>query len=212
MTQPVIAVDMARAARLSGISERTLRHWESQGIFSASYIDPSPRVPFRRIYSFRDLVSLRALGQIRRQLGVSLQEIKRAGDYLSQFYESPWSELRFGVLNKRLVFRDPKSGKWIGGTGQGVLELDMKDIPQEIERQLPSIAERDPSMHGEITRNRYVHQNKHIIAGTRIPTSTIWVFHEDGYTNEQIQDEFPYLTAADIEVAIAFERNRRKAA
>ena len=212
MTTPIVAVDTATAAKLSGISERMLRHWESSGVFSASYVDPSPRVPFRRIYSFRDLVSLRALAQIRRQLRVSLQEIRQAGDYLSRFYESPWSELRFGVLNKRLVFRDPITQKWTGGTGQGVLELDLQGIPQEIEQQLPAISNRDSGDIGRITRNRYVHHNQPIIAGTRIPTSTIWSFYKEGFSPAGILDEFPHLTLADIEAAIDFEKTHQSAA
>ena len=212
MSAPIVAVDMKRASTLSGIPQSTLRDWEAHGIFKPTFIDPRPRVPFRRIYSFRDLVSLRALYQIRKQQRVSLDEVRRAGSYLRRYYESPWSELSFGTVGRRLVFRDPVSKKWIGSDGQHVLELDLKGIPHEIERSLPSLTHRDPSHFGKVVRNRYVHHNQTIISGTRIPTATIWAFHQDGYSVQDILREYPHLTTHDVEAAIAFERQIQNAA
>ena len=51
--------------------------------------------------------------------------------------------------------------------------------------------------------------NAPVLAGTRIPTSAVWSFHEDGYTTEQIIDQYPRLYPDDIRAAIAFEQERR---
>lgn len=212
MTNTLLALDTDRISRLTGIPKSTLTNWERTGVFVPSYVDPEARAPFRRIYSFRDAVSLRTLAKIRRELRVPLDEIRKAGRYLSQYCESPWSELRFGVVDRRLVFWDPQKHQWMGSDGQGVLELNMEGIPQEIERGLSSVLEREPAQHGRITSNRYVHHGKPIIAGTRIPTSTIWAFHEEGYTTEEIQREYPQLTMEDIEAALDHERQARSAA
>ncbi len=100
----------------------------------------------------------------------------------------------------------------MGTSGQHVLELNVEGIPAEITRNIPDALERDHSQLGMITRNRYVQHNKPIIAGTRIPTSSIWSFHRAGFSDQQIIDEYPHLTREDVRAAIAFERDCHKAA
>lgn len=212
MAGTILALDTDRVSRLTGIPRSTLMRWEREGVFVPSYVHPNVRTPFRRIYSFRDAVSLRTLAKLRRELRVPLEDIRKAGKYLSHYHESPWAELRFGVVDRRLVFWDPELQQWMGSDGQRVIELNMAGVPQEIEQGIPSVLEREPHQHGRITSNRYVHHGKPIIAGTRIPTSTIWTFHEAGYTPEEIQREYPHLTLADIEAALDHERRTRAAA
>ena len=212
MSEPIYALDSDTVAKLVGVPKSTLTSWERRGVFKPSYFDPLPGSLLSRVYSFRDVVSLRALAQIRRQLSVPFEEIQRAGDYLSQHYDSTWSELRFGVIDRRLLFRDPGSKRWIGHDGQGVLELDLSEIPKEIEHRAKLALLRDAADSGLIVRNRYVQHNNPILAGTRIPTSTIWVYHEDGFSADQIIEQFPQLTNADIEAAIAYESRLRQVA
>lgn len=105
---PIVALDANRVSKLTGFPKSTLADWEKQGVFRASYINPQPGTPFRRIYSFRDVVSLRTLAMIRRIVRVSFKEMLRASEYLRKHYDSPWSELKFGVIGGKLVFWDPK--------------------------------------------------------------------------------------------------------
>jgi uncharacterized protein (DUF433 family) len=212
MPEPILALDSDRVSKLTGIPRSTLTHWENRGVYQASYVDPNPRTPFRRIYSFRDVVSLRALAQIRRDAKVPFSDVLEASEYLSRFYESPWSELRFGLVGGKLVFRNPETGKWMGTSGQHVLELNVEGIPEEIKRGIPDALSREPSQRGVITRNRYVQHNQPIIAGTRIPTSSIWSFHRAGFSDQQIIEEYPHLTREDVQAAVAFERDRHQAA
>jgi uncharacterized protein (DUF433 family) len=44
-----------------------------------------------------------------------------------------------------------------------------------------------------------------VIAGTRIPVATIKRFAEDGYSVDQIRQEYPSLTEVDIKAAIKHE-------
>jgi uncharacterized protein (DUF433 family)/DNA-binding transcriptional MerR regulator len=212
MADPVLALDSDRVSGLTGIPRSTLTHWENRGVFQASYVDPNPRTPFRRIYSFRDVVSLRTLALIRRDAKVSFQEVLAASRYLSKFYESPWSELRFGLVSGKLVFWDPERKAWSGAAGQQVLELNVEGVPDEIRRAIPDALARDPSHYGVITTNRYVQHNRPIIAGTRIPTESVWSLHNSGYTADQILDEYPHLTVEDVRAALDFEREQRQAA
>ncbi len=209
---PIVALDSNRVSKLTGIPKSTLADWEKQGVFRASYVDPHPRTPFRRIYSFRDVVSLRTLAMIRREPQVSFKEIRKASEYLSRNYNSPWSELKFGLLGDKLVFWDPERKRWTHASGQDVLELHVDGIPEEIKRAIPGALRRDASDIGVITTNRYVHHNRPIIAGTRIPTSSIWAFHAAGYSSDRILKEYPHLKLEDIEAARAFEHEQRQAA
>lgn len=61
---------------------------------------------------------------------------------------------------------------------------------------------------GKVTHERNVAGNAWVVAGTRIPTATIWRYHQAGYTHDQIITEFPRLRRADIEKAIEHEQRR----
>lgn len=209
MGDPIVALDQDKVVRLVGVPKSTLNDWERKGVFRPSYVDPNPRTPYRRVYSFRDIVSLRALAKIRRQLGVSLADIREAGKYLSMFYESPWTELRFGVIDRKLVFWHPQSQRWMGTDGQGILELNMADIPHEVESDLPEVMKRDTGTIGSISRHRYVNHNRPTIAGTRVLVSTVANMLEHGFSEDQILGEYPGLTREDIRAVSEYSQQRR---
>lgn len=58
---------------------------------------------------------------------------------------------------------------------------------------------------GRIVRRRGVVHNQAVIAGTRIPVSTIKEFADAGYTIAEILSEYPSLSENDVEAAVAFE-------
>lgn len=90
------------------------------------------------------------------------------------------------------------------------MEIPTANIPDEVSRAVEGWSQRDPRDIGRIERNRYVQHNAWVVAGTRIPTSTIWAFHVDGYSDVEIEAEFPRLTPLDIAQAIAHERRFRE--
>jgi len=202
--------------RLTGLSRRQLTYWEQTGVYSASYIDDRPYRPYKRIYSFRDLVSLRALALLRNKHNVRLDALRSAGRYLSDYVDSPWSELQFRVgPNHEVIFRDPRSGEWITSDplGQRVIAtILLDDIRNEVERDSAALLERNPADIGQISRHRHVAHNQWVVRGTRVTTDTIWDFHEAGYTPEQIQVEYPHITIADVISAIQHEESIRGAA
>jgi uncharacterized protein (DUF433 family) len=79
-------------------------------------------------------------------------------------------------------------------------------------RAAARLRERSPEQIGHVSRNRYIVHNAWVVAGTRIPTTAIWNFHEAGYTAKQIIAEYPRLTSKDIRAAIDFEKRRLSAA
>jgi uncharacterized protein (DUF433 family) len=51
---------------------------------------------------------------------------------------------------------------------------------------------------------------KPVIRGTRIPVYLIVGFVESGHSPEEIVDDYPDLTLADVEAALAFTRSERE--
>jgi uncharacterized protein (DUF433 family) len=71
---------------------------------------------------------------------------------------------------------------------------------------------RVPNELGEFARSPLVMGGQLVLAGTRIQPSTIWSYHQSGYTAEQIIEEFPILDLKDVLAAIEHERARCVAA
>lgn len=94
-----------------------------------------------------------------------------------------------------------------GGGLQGEpLTVDLDEVKALVEQDVRKLAERGPEEIGQVMRNRWIMSGVPIIAGTRIPTETIAWFHDNGYALDWILENFPRLTAEDIEAAIAFEK------
>ncbi len=77
------------------------------------------------------------------------------------------------------------------------------DVVDDVQKDIDALRHRDDSVIGKIERNRWIAHNAYVIAGTRIPVSSIKDFHDAGYSVTKIQREFPDLTPEDIEAAIA---------
>jgi uncharacterized protein (DUF433 family) len=200
--------------RLTGLSARQLRYWDDTEFFSPTLLDDHRRRAFGRIYSFRDVVGLRTIAILRNHHKLPLQELRRVGAWLKQRHETPWASLHFALTGKKVVFVDPVVDVPVepAGAGQEVLDVMLQPIADDMRRAADRLRERSPDQIGQVSRNRYVVHNAWVIAGTRIPTSAIWNFHEAGYTSRQIIAEYPRLTAKDIRAAIDFEKRRRSAA
>ncbi len=209
---PQLAYTTEHVSRLTGLSPRVLRYWEEAGVFRASYVDERPRHPYRRLYTFRDVVSLRTLAKLRREHDVALDELRKVGQFLAGHVDAPWSSLRFRLAGRHVVFEDPESGVPIVGRPlrQAVLVFSLEEIARETEKDAARLRERQPLDFGRVSRHRFVNHNSWVVSGTRIPTSAIWNFHEDGYSSEDIIAEYPQLRPEDIAAAIAHEEQLRK--
>lgn len=209
---PLLAFTTDHVTRLTGLSSRVLRYWEETGVFAATFTHEDSHRPYRRLYSFRDVVGLRTLAMLRRQHHISLEELRRVGEFLSQHDEAPWASLRFQVAGRHVVFNDPRSGVPISGMplGQAVIEFKLSEIARDMESKAEQLRDRLPDDYGKLSRHRYVNHNAWVIAGTRIPTTAIWNLHEDGYDTPSIIAEYPQLRPEDVEAAVAHERTERK--
>lgn len=200
--------------RLTGLSPRQIGYWAKTGFFSPTLLDEYGRRAFGRIYSFRDLVGLRTIAILRNEHGVPLQELRRAGAWLQSKHDAPWSSLKFALRGRKVVFYDPEYGVAVEprGAGQEVLSIALEPIAAEMRNAAARLRERKDEQLGQLVRNRYVVHNAWVVAGTRIPTSAIWNYHEAGFNTDDIIKEYPRLTPEDVIAAIDFESPRHRVA
>jgi uncharacterized protein (DUF433 family) len=85
--------------------------------------------------------------------------------------------------------------------GQYIL-LPIVSVMEDVKREASLLKERTENQIGKIEQKRFVSHNSPVIAGTRIPVSSILHFVEDGFSVEEILKEYPNLTEADIHAAI----------
>lgn len=211
MLKEILGFTADHVARLTGLTKRQITYWDQTEFFSPTYLGPTRA--YGRVYTFRDLVGLRAIAVLRNQHSMSLQELRRVGAWLKARYESPWSELRFGLAGRTVVFFDPETGKPTEARGQGqdVLEISLALIAEDMNKAAQHLKDRSERV-GEIEKRRQVASSAWVVAGTRIRTEALWHFHEAGYTADQILQEYPHLKREDVVAAIEFEEKRRKVA
>jgi DNA-binding transcriptional MerR regulator len=204
----VLALSAEHVARLTGLTMRQLAYWDRIGFFKPEYAANSRRSPNSRIYSFQDAVDLRTISVLMNIHGVSLPHLKDVAAKLASYTGRPWSELRLRVWNRRVQFDEPETGAARDVLhGQYVL-LPIIEVIQDVEKGLQELRKRDDDQIGRFERHRYVSHNKLVLAGTRVPVSTVLEYIHDGYATADILQEFPSLTVDDVEAV----RDRGEAA
>jgi uncharacterized protein (DUF433 family) len=190
--------------RLTGVSRQQLRYWDRTGFFVPSLAYEDRRASHSRLYTFRDLVSLKVINALRNEANVPLPHLRKVKERLAHLGEDVWSKTTLYVLNKRVIFDSP------GGetkeeilTGQVILQIPLKVVSGNMEQAIRAMSKRDASMVGKIERKRNVVHNEPVVAGTRIPVRSVKAFAEAGYSVEEIGKEYPTLTQDDIRAALA---------
>jgi len=198
-------------AKLTGLTVNQLRHWDRSGFYTPSFADENRKAAFSRIYSFRDVASLRVLATLRSK-EVSLQHLRKVSEKLSHLGEDKWIKTTLYVLKKRVVFHEPETQKPREiVSGQYTFEIRLMDVSADIEKEIAALRRRDESKIGKIERNRWVAHNAFVLAGTRIPVSAIKNFHEAGYSAAQIIKEYPDITEDDVKAALSHKEKEEAA-
>ncbi len=206
---PAYSVD--QVCQLSGLTRRQIAYWNQTGFFSPTYAVESPRTPYNRVYSFKDVVGLRTIARLRNTPhSIHLQELHRVATWLSQHPAESWPSLAFYVAGKHVYFEDPESGARLAArpSAQTVLPIAMARIISETRAGIASLRERGPDTIGRIEKHRYVVHNVPVLAGTRIPTKAVWNLSKAGYDTANIIREYPRLRTEDVEAALAYETKR----
>lgn len=193
------------ASRLSGVTKGQLKQWDANGLLSASYAQENRRQPYSRLYSFRDVVALRVLNQLRNVHSVSAQHLKQVADKLAHLGDQRWTKTTLYVLGKKVVFDDPTTSE----RREVVSEQRVFDIPLKAAISDTLQAIRDQNVRtkeelGHTTKQKFVLQNQEVFEGTRVLVSAVLKYLERGYEDVEILAEFPDLTTDDIALARRF--------
>src|SRR5262249_53061653 len=125
----------------------------------------------------------------------------------------PWSGLALYVVGKDVYFKEPATQQIRKvGHPQFVLKIDLEPVMTDMQAKADALRHRKSDQIGRLERHRTVVHNAWVVAGTRIPTKTIWRYHEAGYDAATIIRDYPQLTTADIASAISHERSKARKA
>jgi DNA-binding transcriptional MerR regulator len=211
---PMVADNSLRAftsekvRALTGVSPRQLQYWDEEGFLSPS-LRRSEGKGRRRLYTFRDLVSLRVVVELRRA-GVSLQLIRRVVDHLRNLdYDHPLTEIRFWAVDGQLYFREAETIRGGRRPSQSIISgtVPLAAIVEELEAQIVKLDRRQP---GKLEKRRGALGSKLLIAGTRIPVASVQRLRADGADEDEILSLYPDLTAVDVKAALAVEEPPRR--
>ncbi|NPD68279.1 DUF433 domain-containing protein [Acetobacteraceae bacterium] len=197
------AFSVDHVQRLTQLSKSQLKYWDRTGFFSPSYPTDEPFGSSPRFYSFRDIVGLRILGMLRVQNNVPLQHLRKVAEQLSINQPEHWARTKLYVLNRRVIFQEPGTGKpqeIVGG--QYVIGIPLKVVIDDTRRDVDAMRQRTDDQVGHVEQSRSIARNKPVVAGTRIPVRLVQQLHEDGYDIDRIRSEYPDLAEADIMAAI----------
>lgn len=196
------------AQRLSNVSLAQLRSWHRNGFLPASFADQASKAPFSRVYSFKDIVTLRVLHQLRNVHQVSMPELKKVAQALADLGEDRWTTFRFWVHNGRVVFKEPDTRRRREITSrQYIAELGVDVEVTSAHRALAEMNRRGGAS-GHISRGKYVQHRVPVVAGTRVPIDAIKQFAAEGLSASAIRREYPSLSLKDIQAALGFEGTR----
>ncbi|WP_209425305.1 DUF433 domain-containing protein [Pararhodobacter sp. SW119] len=198
----------ADAARLTGLTMGQLRAWHRSGLLRASYAAESRSLPYSRVYSFRDIVSLRVLASLRLEHGVSVQHLRKVSERLAHLGEKRWTATTLYVLGKRVVFDDPKTlARQEVVSGQRVFDIPLKVAIRSTRDAIRDLNARQPQTIGHVVSERFVMNNRPVFEGTRIPVAAVAAYLDRDIPVASILREFPELREGDVEEV----RNRMRA-
>ena len=191
--------------RLTGVSKRQLQYWDRTGFFVPGLAEENRRLPYSRIYTFRDVVCLKVLNTLRNEVNVSLPHLREVKDALMHVGDDMWAKTTLYVLNRKVVIYNPEIDQLEEPvSGQAILQIPLHIVQSDMNKAVSYLRERDAGTIGKIQQARGVANNKPVIAGTRIPVKAIKAYTQSGFTISQIREQYPSLTEEDIEAALAY--------
>jgi uncharacterized protein (DUF433 family) len=210
---PILAFSAEQVQRITGLTDQQLRRLDRAGVLSPTLGEEDRHRPFSRVYSFRDVVALRAIALIRES--VPLEQLRALGAWLREHAQCEWSRLSFEIGSGCIDFGDSDSSQETASSPNGhagLRTIAMQDIADEMTHAAQELRVRDANDPGNIKRQRFVLNNAPVLAGTRIPTSIVWNYIHAGYSADDVLRGFPSLTPEDVAAALEYEKANRLSA
>ncbi|WP_052847816.1 DUF433 domain-containing protein [Streptomyces avicenniae] len=198
-----MAYSTRMAAALSGATVGQLRSWRhdrGNGPILRPELAARPA-----LYSFRDVLALRAFAQLRQD--VSLQKIRKALATLKSFGEiahlSNYSLVADG--SSVVLVGDDHATDLVTRPGQRVIAT-MADILEEFTPRPGVVVPRLLHPKPHVSVDPETQGGQPVIAGTRVPFDAVADLVGDGVPPERIGDYFPGVTAEAARDALSFAR------
>ena len=209
ITNVVAAFSEEQVQRITKLSKTRLRYWQRTGFFAPSFVEENARLPFSRFYSFKDIVALRTLEMLRVQNNVPLQHLRKVAEKLEHLKDDLWTKTTLWVINRKVVFEEPDSGKPREVvSGQYLIGYPLKKVVEDTRDDIEAMRKRSTSEVGHVAKASGICHRAYVIAGTRIPVTAVRRLHDDGYSIEKIIEEYPDLTPEDVRAALEHEAGK----
>ena len=192
-------------------TSRRIHSWITSGLLARHLADVRGR---ERVIDFADLISCQAIASFR-AAGISLQKIRKAEQYFRTLYrvDKPFARRSFWYSSRDIF---AKLGEvLVAGTRGGQLALGILDdwvAPLRVnivfvsEDDLAAANEWKPAP--QISLRPNVQFGQPCLAGTRIPTQSLWSYVTAGDPVEYVAKAY-HLKVADVEQAVAWETQLR---
>ena len=192
-----------QVSSLTGLSRAQLRAWNRKAFIRPEFkiVDGGTR-PYTYIYSFKDLLKLRVLNQLRNVHNVQMRELERVERELGCMGDEKWTSQRLWVANRKVVFEEPESHrKREIASKQFVAEIALEVVTSDARKDIAKLNRRSPAERGAIVKKRYLHSSDPVFKGTRIPVAAVNGYLDAGIGAREIVRRLPGLTLADIRAA-----------
>ena len=188
----------AQARALAGLSKRQLQYWDERDFIRPGLAARQGRGR-PRLYSFRDLVSLRVAAGLLRG-GISLQKIRKVVEHLRTLdHDQPLTELKFWVCDGELYFEEAATVR-AGRRPEQILASYAVPVAAIVDRLESDIAALNVRTPGQVERRRATLGHQPVFAGTRIPVAAVRRLLRAGAGEAEILELYPDLTGADVEL------------
>ena len=198
-----------QTAELTDLSAGLLRRWDNEDIFHPARSNSNRKRPMSRLYSIRDVVTLRTLAQAR-EFGVSGHELRKIARFVEEHPETSWDDTQIYVLGHKVYFsytdvqreRHLLASRPLGQQAMSeVLTIDIGKVESDVEQRLQQLIERTPEQLGVTEQNRFVVGGAEVFAGTRIPIASVAELLRAGWNDDELLENFPRLTNVDLDLA-----------
>ena len=209
ISNAVAAFSEDQVESITGLKKGRLRYWAKSDFFKPSFVEENSRMPYSRFYSFRDIVALRTLEMLRVQNNVPLQHLRKVAEQLSHLNNDLWVSTRLYSFNRLviLVNSDTDIPEEVL-SGQAVLSVVLGHMIEDTKSNLSKLCQRSPEAIGKVEKHRSIVRNAWAVAGTRIAVDSIRRLAEDGYSVEEIIEEYPDLTRDDVKSALKHDETK----
>lgn len=199
----VTAFSEEHVERLTGITKRQLRYWDSTGFFRPTLAHEDRRQQHSRIYSFRDVACLQVLSALRNEANCSLQHLREVKEILAHMGEDLWAKTTLYVHNRKVVIINSETQQPEEVVSkQAILQIPLAAVSRRLEAAVGDLMQRDPATIGKVQKRRGLARSRPVVAGTRIRVASIQAFAKEGYSVADIQREYPSLTEEDVRAAL----------